>query len=424
VSVLRDWAAFAVNASSQPLSERLSLHLADGVLAWRAGRLSPEGRQLHAWHAQADASLPGQAALMAALLRLSEVDDIHRASGITPTAIALPAVLPWRRGRSASDIAHACLAGIEVSVAVGLAMGGVGLFARGQWPSLAVAPLGAAAALGRLLGLDEQHMIQALALAALQSVRTPGRSLSDLPARWLLFGQAVRSGCVSALAAAQGMQADVAAAEAVLALSEASVPEAAHPALLATSFKPHPGAKQSLAALAALQQLLPEVKDVQAIRRIEVFVPAAYVAMLQREPPQASRLARLVHGPWQLALQCCAPERLFDTARLPLERGLALQVQALAERIHIAHDPALDAHYPRQWPARVRLEDERGVRELTALDSEGDPGAGADAAWLLHKAQRVLGGMPDLARVRAALGAQWDEALAPLPADRSNASAP
>lgn len=411
MSVLRAWAAFATSASGSAVSERLSLHLADGVLAWRAGSLSPEGQQLQAWHAQADAALPGQAALMAALLRMSEVDDIHRASGITPASIALPAVLPWRQGHSEQEIMDACLAGIEVSVAAGLALGGVNLFARGQWPTLAVAPIGAAAALGRLLGLEEERMTQALALAALQSVRTPGRSLSDTPARWLLFGQAVRGGCVSALAAAQGMQADAAAAETALALHDTIVPDRAHPAIMATSLKPRPGAKQSLAALAALQHLLQEVGDVQAIERIEVFVPIAYAAMLQREPPQSSRLARLVHGPWQLALQCCAPERLSDTARLPLEPGLAQQVQALAERIHIAHDPALDAHYPHHWPARVRLDDGRSVREHTALDSNGDPGTGVDVDWLMHKARRVLGSESEVARVRAAWAHHWDEAV-------------
>lgn len=412
MSALRAWAALAAHASSAAVSERLALHLADGVLAWRAGSLTPEGRQLQAWHAQADPSLPGQAALMAALLRLSEVDDIHRASGITPTAMALPAVLPWRPGRTASEIADACLAGIEVSVAAGLAMGGVGLFARGQWPSLAAAPLGAAAALGRLLRLDETRLTQALAMAALHSVRTPGRSLSDAPARWLLFGQAVRSGCICALAAAQGTQADVAAAEAALALGESTLPDAMHPALLQTSLKPHPGAKQSLAALAALKQLLQGAGDVQAIERVEVFVPAAYAAMLQREPPQASRLARLVHGPWQLALLCCAPEHLCDAARLPLEHGLALRVQALAERIHITHDPTLEAHYPRHWPARVRLDEGHRVRECTVLDSDGDPGTGVDAAWLLAKAQRVLGPGAHLAQVRAAWNGQWDAAMA------------
>jgi 2-methylcitrate dehydratase PrpD len=287
----------------------------------------------------------------------------------------------------------------------------VGLFARGQWPSLAAAPLGAAAALGRLLALDEERLTQALAMAALQSVRTPGRSLSDTPARWLLFGQAVRSGCLSALAAAQGVQADVAAAEAALTLNETTVPGATRLALADTSLKPHPGAKQAMAALAALRQLLQEVADVRAIERIEVFVPAAYAAMLQREPPQASRLARLVHGPWQLALQCCAPERLFDAARLPLEPGLALQVQALAERIHIAHEPALEAHYPHHWPARVRLDEGHRGRERILLDSDGDPGTGVDAAWLLDKAQRVLGPGPELARVHAALEGQWDEAV-------------
>lgn len=411
MSVIRDWAAWAATASGAACAPPLALHLADGVLAWRAGRQTPEGHRLRAWHAAADSGAPGQAALCAALLRHSEMDDIHRASGITPTAIALPALLPWIAGRSPREVRDAFFAGLELSVAAGLSIGGTALFAKGQWPTLAVAPLGAAAALGRLLGLDAPRMAQALALASLQSMRTPGRSTGEQPARWLLFGQAVRAGCVAALAAAEGVEADVEAASNALAVQAVHLPDASCPAIAQTSLKPYPAAKQVLAALTALQRLVPEGSDPAAIRRIEVFVPAAYAAMLQREPPAASRLARLVHGPWQLALQCCAPQALGDAARRPLDPDVAQQVEALAARIMVTHDPALDTAYPARWPARVVVDDGTPVREALVTDSDGDPGTGIDAGWLRRKAIRLLEDPAERERVLACLAEELPPAV-------------
>jgi 2-methylcitrate dehydratase PrpD len=48
---------------------------------------------------------------------------------------------------------------------VALAMGSARLLARGLWPSYLVAPFGAAATAGRMLGLSPERMTHALALA-------------------------------------------------------------------------------------------------------------------------------------------------------------------------------------------------------------------------------------------------------------------
>jgi 2-methylcitrate dehydratase PrpD len=48
-------------------------------------------------------------------------------------------------------------------------------------------------------------------------------------------------------------------------------------------------------------------------------------------------------------------------------------VRALAERVHVRYDPALDAAYPARWPHRIIVSMETGERVL--LESDRPPAA-------------------------------------------------
>src|SRR6266850_7873112 len=77
---------------SGSLRQALRLHLADTVGAWTAGSATAEGRALVKFGAQAT-GMPDRVATNCALARLSEIDDIHLASGTTPGALVIPAAL-------------------------------------------------------------------------------------------------------------------------------------------------------------------------------------------------------------------------------------------------------------------------------------------------------------------------------------------
>src|SRR5262249_28979583 len=90
-------------AHSEPpageLREKLELHIIDAVAALLASTATPEGRRLLRFRADmeqfanADRQLALDLSTRCALARLSEIDDIHLASMITPGGIVIPAAL-------------------------------------------------------------------------------------------------------------------------------------------------------------------------------------------------------------------------------------------------------------------------------------------------------------------------------------------
>jgi 2-methylcitrate dehydratase PrpD len=410
---LMDVARTAV-ASSPEMAQSARLHLADACIAHSLGVQTPQAARMRAaWQltpaSSAMAALPWHAACM----RLSEVDDIHRHSAVTAAAMVVPtalAVAQWQQS-TPTALAGALTAGYRVALQLGVAMGGARLLAQGLWPSYLVAPYAAAATAGHLLGLDEGAMAHALSLALSQTGRSVGRSQGEWPGRWWLFGQAVQNGCQAAMAAQQGMQGDLgllnpAWLQSVGGAGAVALAHAPANPWREMSFKPHCAAKQTLSALHAFQQLLGQGLRVSDIDRIEVLVAPAYAAMIDREPPTASRLASMVSVRWQLTLAAWAPERLDDVLRTPMAGDA--DWQTWSERVSVHVEPAWDNVYPAQWPATVRVHTAAKVWEARALDSWGDPALPWSEADVLDKAQRMLVNTTERALVPLALDALHD----------------
>jgi 2-methylcitrate dehydratase PrpD len=425
---LQALARFAAEASAAPCLERLSVHVADGVLAMLAGQRTDEGAAFQAFFARTEGrSLAGLSA-MAACMRLSEIDDIHRPSGVTASAIALPVALAMHRLSPVAParFADAVMVGQSLAVELSLALGGAGLMARGLWPSYLVAPFGAAATAGRMLGLSPERMAHALAMALAQTPRSVGRSTGDRPARWLLFANAVRAGCIAALAAADGMDGDVTllspawlqavgghAAEPAQGDSGENHSASQHhslwrpqPVIDSLSIKPHCAAKQTLAAVHALQALLQGGLQASAIESIELRVPTAYAGMIDREPPSASRLASMVSVRWQLALTALAPALLDDVRRASTAQAQALT--QFAAKVQVRADAELDKLYPAAWPAHLVVRAAGQRHELRAVDSTGDPALPMDRAQVQAKAWRVWGPSAEAELVSLAFAATSD----------------
>ncbi len=395
-------------------AERASLHLADACIAHSLGVQTPQAARMRAaWQLTPASSAMAALPWHAACLRLSEVDDIHRPSAVTAAAMVVPtalAVAEWQQS-TPTALAGALTAGYRVALQLGVAMGGARLLAQGLWPSYLVAPCAAAATAGHLLGLDEGAMAHALSLALSQTGRSVGRSQGDWPGRWWLFGQAVQNGCQSAMAAQQGMQGDLgllnpAWLQSVGGAGAVALAHAPADPWCEMSFKPHCAAKQTLSALHAFQHLLGQGLRVGDIDRIEVLVAPAYAAMIDREPPTASRLASMVSVRWQLTLAAWAPERLDDVLRTPMPGDA--DWLTWSERISVQAEPAWDSVYPAQWPARVRVHTASQVIEARASDSPGDPALPWSQADVLDKAQRMLAHTPERALVPVALDALHD----------------
>src|SRR5271166_4529737 len=201
--------------AADELRELAELHLIDTVGALIASTRTPEGLMLLRFRAGlrefADASgaLAVDLATRCALARLSEIDDIHLPSMITPGAIVIPGALtlaaampePAAQKVTAHDLTAAMLAGYEAMTRLGRAIDGPTILYRGIWPTYFAAPFGIAAVAARLFKLEANRSANALALALTLAAPGVGHHNAESTSRWLAIGNAAREGLTAARAA-------------------------------------------------------------------------------------------------------------------------------------------------------------------------------------------------------------------------------
>jgi 2-methylcitrate dehydratase PrpD len=144
--------------------------------------------------------------LNAASANVFDFDDTHLPTVIHPAAPVAPAVLAFaeRQRVTGSQLLHALILGVEVECRVGNAVT-PWHYSRGWHITSTCGVVGAAAAVGKLLGLGKQQTIWALGLAANQSCGLV-ESLGSM-AKSLSVGNAPRNGIVAAFLAQQGFTA-------------------------------------------------------------------------------------------------------------------------------------------------------------------------------------------------------------------------
>src|SRR5437879_5282780 len=195
-------------APSQKLREHLDLHIIDTLAALLASTATPEGEGLLRFRAEMQKLTPAEKQLgidlstRCALARLSEIDDIHLASMITPGGIVIPAALTLAAalppiasdGITPPDVMAAILAGYEVMTRLGRAIDGPTILYRGIWPTYFAAPFAIAAVTARLCRLDERASANALALALTVAAPGVGRHNAASSSRWFAIASAARNG--------------------------------------------------------------------------------------------------------------------------------------------------------------------------------------------------------------------------------------
>ncbi|MGB7180090.1 MAG: MmgE/PrpD family protein, partial [Xanthobacteraceae bacterium] len=122
------------------LVEKLRLHVTDAIGGWIAATQTSEGKALLTFRARmrtkdkAASDLHDDLATHCALVRLSEIDDIHLPSMTTPGSIVIPAAITLAAalpGTESADAAAAMLAGYQAMIRLGLAIKGPDVLYRG-----------------------------------------------------------------------------------------------------------------------------------------------------------------------------------------------------------------------------------------------------------------------------------------------------
>jgi 2-methylcitrate dehydratase PrpD len=330
-----------------------------------------------------------------------ELDDTYEPGSLHPGVAVWPAVvaLADELGSSPAAALAAAVHGYDVTCELGRRLGPDRAYARGFHPTGVCGVVGAAAACGRLLELDEGGARDAAGIAASMGAGLLAFLGDGAWTKPLHAGRAAEGGVRAARLAAAGFRGPADAFGGRQGFLHAFGGEeeldvsAGDPGfgILQTSIKLHPSCRYTHGCLDLLLDIAPGIDEVEAI---ECGVLRAGWALVV-DPIERKRI---VEGP--VDAQFSMP----FTAALAIAKGavrlddvedaatLGPVLEPLAARVECFEDEAIEAAFPDAWGAvvRVRYRDGR-VEERRSTDPVGSPARPVDRAVILEKGVNLLG---------------------------------
>jgi 2-methylcitrate dehydratase PrpD len=332
-------------------------------------RTSPGGRSSQLG-ADARATAPWAALANGVAAHSIEMDDVTTESSLHPGVAVIPAALALaeERGVSATAFLEAVVAGYEVTMRVGNALGGANAYGRGFHPTGVAGAFGAAAAAARVLGLDADGVTRAMGIAGTMASGSLEYLADGSWTKRLNAGWAAHAGVVAAELAAEGFTGPASAIEGQHGALRSFTNDANPGRLLAdlgsplqvmrVSIKPYGCCRYNHGLIDAVLQLRRENElTPDAVARMTLHVLSAGAALVA-EPIERKRDPRNVvdaqfSAPYAAAVALvrgAAGLREFDAASIADPA-----VRSLMTRIDCVRDGELDARYPQIWPAAVTV---------------------------------------------------------------------
>lgn len=361
----------------------------------------------------------------AAAAHMVEQDDVHNGAVFHPAAVVFPPAIAVAQalGRSGKELLAACVAGYEVGIRVGEFLG------RSHYRIFhttgTAGALAAAAAVGNLLRLDSEQMLNAFGSAGTQAaglweflkdaadskqLHTARASANGLMAAWIARDNF--TGARQILEGAQGMAAGMSTDADPAKLTDGL---GSRWTVLETSFKFHASCRHTHPAADALLKAMQDNQlTADDIVRVETHVHQGAIDVLgpvvnpvtvhQSKFSMGTVLALIaLHGRAGLAEFDAA---LGDT-----------KVAEFREKVSMELDAEVDGAYPARWIGKVTVHTRDGRKLAARVDEpKGDPGNTLSRAEIEDKVLR-LGTYRNAASeetVRAIIGKVWALAEAEL----------
>ena len=314
-----------------------------------------------------------------------DFDDTHSDSSLHPSAPVVPAALAAAEltGASGADLLAAIVIGFEVCCRLGMALDPTAHYARGFHPTATAGTFGAAAAAGRLLGLDGAAMASAFGVAASQASGSLQFLQNGAWNKRYQVGEAAMKGLMAATLAQGGFVGSAEALEGahgfLRGYSDGADPARAIAGLgevwetLRIGVKPYPACRYTHAAVDGLLALQRQhgwrAEDVSAIR---VGLHRNGIALVGTPLDAKQRARSVVEG--QFSMPFAAAVALlrgrfgwddYDLLGNP-------QAEAIAARVDVWNDPSLEGL---RHPFGASLEVTAGgsTHALRIPDPSGEP---------------------------------------------------
>lgn len=389
------------------VSERVLDTIGVALAARDAAAADPVAQVVEAWGGAPQASLFGRSLRLPAataalyngtLAHALDFDDTHLPSVLHPSASIVPAALAAGQACAADGarVVRAVAVGDEICVRLGMAgydpeLGNSVFFERGLHATSICGAIGAAAAVGVVLDLDEERLGHAMAVAASMGAGLLEANRSGGTVKQAHCGWAAHAGVSAAELARAGLTGPPTVFEGRFGFLQAYVGEGANPdalvrdlssdwELLKLHYKPYPTNHFTHAGIDAALALRAEgvrPEDVEQVR-IGVATPTlrtiAEPRAAKARPP--SGYAAKFSGPFTFAVALAGGGGLgVSMEDFTDERARDPELLALADRVRCVADPDCNEAFPRALPAvvSVRLND-GSTREQRVMENRGGPG--------------------------------------------------
>lgn len=296
-----------------------------------------------------------------------ELDDYSPSSKTHPAAVIVPTALaiahPDTSGR---ELITSIVAAYDVMIRVSLAINPISARNRGFHMTGVAGPFGSAAVASRLLGLDEDEMVNALGIASSCSAGIFAFSAEGSMTKPLHAGRAAEAGIIAARLAQEGFQGPTAGLEAedgglLKAVSDDSdigkltegLGENFEMSRVAT--KPYPCCGSNHSTIDAVLHLrrkhnlrTDQIERIEALNAAGVIMQCGFNYQGTGGPLEA-----------QMSMQYCVAAALEDgqvgLKQFENDRWRDPVLIGLARRVSFVVDPEIDHIYPHEFPARIRV---------------------------------------------------------------------
>jgi 2-methylcitrate dehydratase PrpD len=350
----------------------------------------------------------GAALLNGALGHSLDFDDTHAAGSLHPGAPVIPAALAAGEmaGASGADVLAAIIAGYEVTCRIALALPAGEHYARGFHPTATCGAFGAAAAAGRVFGLDAAGVASALGIALSQCSGSLQFLANGAWTKRFQVGWAAHAGLAAATLARERFKGAAEALEGrhgfLRAYAPAPMPERALEnlstqfELMQTAVKPYPSCRYGHAGIDAAIALRSEhgLKP-EEIESVTLGLPRAGMLLIGEPAEKKAAPENVVDGqfsgPFVISVALATGGMDWDSYRLlhdPLVRGLMGKVRC-------EFDPEIETEFPRNMAGKVTVAAGGRRYKKKVVVAKGEPGNFLTEAELRGKfaalADSVLG---------------------------------
>lgn len=328
----------------------------------------------------------GAAFINSTLAHSLDFDDTHAEGALHPGAPVIPAALAAGEMTNASgaDVLAAIVAGYEVTCRTALALPAGDHYQRGYHPTATCGVFGAAAAAGRVFGLDAAGIASALGIALSQSAGSLQFLANGAWTKRFQVGWSSMAGLVAATLAREGFKGASEAIEGKQGFLSAYAPNP-NPAravqdlgkvfeLMATGVKPYPSCRyghagiDAVLALRSEHNLKPdEIEDMTyGISKSGMLLIGAPA---EKKANPRNTVDGQFSGPFVLSVALATGEMGWDSYRL-IEDPV---IRTLLTKVRCAFDAETEAEHPANMSGKITIKARGKTFAKTVTVPKGEP---------------------------------------------------